>query len=721
MKTLIRTLIWLVGIVALLFVAAGVAITFYFDPNDYKSDIEAVIESNTGREVTIEGDLSLSVFPCCAIELGRVELSNPDGFEPRKFLSIDSAEVSIGLLPLLLRQKIVIGEVVLEGFDATLITRSDGSVNWEFSADAPENVIEAAEPVPENDAPVTMNELSIEGLRFIGGRLRWLDETADTDILVTDLNVVTGPVVADEPFDLTAGFTVAGLAEGIDADFSFSGKPTIDQSALTIDLGGSVIELLLQGKGLPGGEASITVLAPHLLVGGTEEDVSARDLTVDLAAGPFVLRAKASGSVADAGVNFAGSLETDVFSPRELLKLLDTEMETADPKALSAMDIRSDWVFRGDRAGLSKMVLHLDDTTISGELGLGSIENEQILADLTIDTINLDRYLEPESEVSTTSAPQRSSDPAAEEELIPVETLRDLNVKASIKVSNMVISDIRLSDVSLTVAAQGGSLRINPLMARLYEGAYSGDIRVDVRGKQPKVSFNEKLTGVKIGGLLSDNYDISNIEGLLNIEFAATSKGNTESALIAGLNGNVSFNLADAVYQGRDFWYELRSQKARLSGKSIPPAPQNPKTDISKMQGSGVITQGIMRNNDLAMQVPFIRLNGVGQTNLSTLDINYKLDAKVIGSPQFDDGSNLDELNGLTLPVTISGAADDPDIAIDLTSVITGLATKKLQDRLLKKYGGAAPTADPSTSEEPLSDRDARKQLLRKGLGGLLR
>ncbi|MFT4592138.1 MAG: AsmA protein, partial [Gammaproteobacteria bacterium] len=82
MKTLIRTLIWLLGIVALLLVAAGVAITFYFDPNDYKADIEAVIESNTGREVTIEGDLSLSVFPCCAIELGRVELSNPDGFEP---------------------------------------------------------------------------------------------------------------------------------------------------------------------------------------------------------------------------------------------------------------------------------------------------------------------------------------------------------------------------------------------------------------------------------------------------------------------------------------------------------------------------------------------------------------------------------------------------------------------------------------------------------------
>jgi len=721
MNTLIRTFIWLIGIVALLFVAVGVAITFYFDPNDYKADIEAVIESNTGREVTIEGDLSLSVFPCCAVELGRVELSNPDGFEPRKFLSIDSAEVSIGLLPLLLRQKIVIGEVVLEGFDATLITKSDGSVNWEFSTDTTENVVEAAEPVSESDAPLTMNELSVEGLRFIGGRVRWLDETADTDIVVTDLNVVTGPVAADEPFDLTAGFAIAGLAEGIDADFSFSGTPTIDQSALTADLGGSEIELLLKGEDLPGGKASVTVLAPYLLVGGAEEDVSARDLTIDLEAGPFVLRAKASGSVADAGVNFAGSLETDVFSPRELLKLLETEIETADPKALSAMDIRSDWVFRGDRVGLSKMVLHLDDTTISGELGLGSIENEQVLADLTIDTINLDRYLEPESEVSPTAAPQRSSGPASEEELIPVETLRDLNVKASIKAGNMVVSDIRLSDVSVTVAAQGGSLRINPLMARLYEGAYTGDIRVDVRKKQPKVSFNEKLTGVKIGGLLRDNYDISNIEGLLNIEFAATGTGNTESALIAGLNGNVSFNLADAVYQGRDFWYELRSQKARLSGNSVPPAPQNPKTDISKMQGSGVITQGVMRNNDLAVQVPFIRLNGVGQTNLSTLDINYKLNAKVIGSPQFDDGSNLDELNGLTLPVTISGAADDPDIAIDLTDVITGLATKKLQDRLLKKYGGAGSVADPGKSEKPLNDGDSPKQMLRKGLGGFLK
>jgi hypothetical protein len=101
--------------------------------------------------------------------------------------------------------------------------------------------------------------------------------------------------------------------------------------------------------------------------------------------------------------------------------------------------------------------------------------------------------------------------------------------------------------------------------------------------------------------------------------------------------------------------------------------------------------------------------------------LDYKLNAKVVGRPQFDDGTNLDELEGLTLPVTIKGAMDEPNIVIDLTSLVTGLATKKLQDRLLKKYGGETPAADgeEATNQEPMSERDARKDVLQKGVRDL--
>ncbi len=157
----------------------------------------------------------------------------------------------------------------------------------------------------------------------------------------------------------------------------------------------------------------------------------------------------------------------------------------------------------------------------------------------------------------------------------------------------------------------------------------------------------------------------------------------------------------------------------------MPPPPADPKTDISRMQGSGVITNGVLQNDDFVMQVPFIALTGAGTADLSGAVVDYNLNAKVNGSPRFDDGSNLDELRGLNLPVSIKGPVEEPDIVIDLTAVITGLATQKLQDRLLKKYGGQPEESSGEATEEPASDapvseREQRKELLRKGIRDLL-
>jgi AsmA protein len=723
MKTLIRTLAWLAGVVVLLLVAVAVAVTFYFDPNDYKADIESVIESSTGRQVRIPGDLSLGLLPCCAVKVGRVELDNPAGFAEQQFVAIDSASVSIGLFRLLLRQEIVIGEVVLEGFDATLITRRDGTVNWEFegeSADAAPAVDTSADT---EGSAVTLNQLSVEGLRFTGGRVRWLDETTGDDILVNQLSVVTGPIELGEPFDLEAGFSVAGLAEGLDGEFLYTGRPVVDQENLTADLSDSVIELILTGNDLPGGKATIAITAPELTVGGSVNAVVANQLKLDISTGPLVLRAVASGVVADSRPSFSGTLEADSFAPRELLDLLDIEIVTADPDVLSLMDLRADWAFRGDRVGLSSLVMRIDDSQLSGELGLGSIEKEQILFDLSIDAINLDRYLEPTAEESAGGdAAAAGGTAAAEEELFPVDTLRELNAQGRFRIGEMVVSGLVMSDFTMNLTADGGLLRLNPLTATMYQGSYSGDIRLDVRGTQPKLSLNENLSNLQIGGLLLDAQDLQNVEGLFTTGITATSTGNTEAAVIAGLNGNLAFNLTDGLYRGRDFWYEVRRQKALIKGEPVPAAPADPTTDITRLQGSGVLTNGVLQNNDFTMQLPFVRLNGTGSADLNSMLLNYKLSAKVVGRPQFDDGTNLDELQGLTLPVTIKGPVDEPDIVIDLTSLITGLATKKLQDTLLKKYGGEEPAADGegTAEQEPISDRDATKQLLRKGVRDLL-
>ena len=84
-------------IVTVVAVAVFAAIVFMlvFDPNDYKDKIAAGVKEATGRELVIEGDLRLSLFPWLAVEMGKTELGNAPGFDDAPFASFESARLSV--------------------------------------------------------------------------------------------------------------------------------------------------------------------------------------------------------------------------------------------------------------------------------------------------------------------------------------------------------------------------------------------------------------------------------------------------------------------------------------------------------------------------------------------------------------------------------------------------------------------------------------------------
>ena len=70
MSRLLKILGLIVGVVVLLLVVVAVAVTLLFDPNDYKDEITAAVQNATGRQLTLDGDLELAVFPTIRIAVG---------------------------------------------------------------------------------------------------------------------------------------------------------------------------------------------------------------------------------------------------------------------------------------------------------------------------------------------------------------------------------------------------------------------------------------------------------------------------------------------------------------------------------------------------------------------------------------------------------------------------------------------------------------------------
>ena len=78
MTKLIKILLWTVASLVLVIVLAAILLPILVDPNDYKDEIAQQVYNKTGRTLTIEGDIDLSIsLPLSvSLELGQIELSN---------------------------------------------------------------------------------------------------------------------------------------------------------------------------------------------------------------------------------------------------------------------------------------------------------------------------------------------------------------------------------------------------------------------------------------------------------------------------------------------------------------------------------------------------------------------------------------------------------------------------------------------------------------------
>ena len=129
-----RFLKWLLGIVVLVVLIAGVGGYFFlknFDLNKYKSYAAKIVYEHTGRKLDVKGDASLGISLIPTLIINDVTLSNPSWAKNSQMAEIGSLELKFSLLPLLKKQ-IVVDKAVLNGARIYLETAADGKNNWTF-------------------------------------------------------------------------------------------------------------------------------------------------------------------------------------------------------------------------------------------------------------------------------------------------------------------------------------------------------------------------------------------------------------------------------------------------------------------------------------------------------------------------------------------------------------------------------------------------------------
>ncbi|MEN3953143.1 AsmA family protein [Iodidimonas sp. SYSU 1G8] len=126
-----RAWIWGSGAAAAIIVA-GFAVPRMMDWSDYRSVIEGQIEAATGREARIGGTVHFALLPYPFFTVRDVRVANPEGATEADFITAESVDIDVALLPLL-SGKMWPTDVTLHRPRIALEVLTDGGKSWVFS------------------------------------------------------------------------------------------------------------------------------------------------------------------------------------------------------------------------------------------------------------------------------------------------------------------------------------------------------------------------------------------------------------------------------------------------------------------------------------------------------------------------------------------------------------------------------------------------------------
>ena len=374
--------------------------------------------------------------------------------------------------------------------------------------------------------------------------------------------------------------------------------------------------------------------------------------------------------------NFNGNLKIAPFNLRQLMGQMKMEVPvTSDPKVLSNFGLNTNFSATKNSISLKGMAMKLDDTNITGDLSVVNFENPAPTFNLNIDSINADRYMAPKVEGEVAAETTGAS------EGLPMETLRKFNAKGSLNIGSLIISNAKLKNVKLGLDANGGKIKLSPLSANLYKGSYNGTVNLDATGSQPAINASSALNGVQVAPLLTDLTGKSKIDGTLIGKININAVGGDADAIKKTLNGTTDLKFTNGALLGVNIAKIIREGKAKLTGQTLPPSDEPVKTDFSELSATTVIKNGLVTNPDFLMKSPFIRITGKGNANLVSEAIDYGVVATVVGSGKGQGGEDLADLEGIDIPVKVSGTFSDMKYRPDLG----GVAKAKVDQELDKQ------------------------------------
>ncbi|MFT7525905.1 MAG: AsmA protein, partial [Arenicella sp.] len=751
---------WVGGVVlalVLLIVIAIVVIPQVVDPNDYREKIISVVKIQTGRDLKLDGDLTISAFPWLGVRTQQLSFSQPSEIGG-EMVVVETAQLRLKLLPLI-SSRVEIDTIVLESPKLRIITLADGTNSFSGLSEGGEEAPSTDNAAQAPDSTGTAVALVVQGLELTDGELLWDDQQAGQKYEISGLNLVTGNLLGSSFADIDASGSVLDSSNPEVIEFALGAKARIDSDTLQVFAEGLLASLKQGETNLKLGLAEVLVdqsdsakitaltvdaqLSPamkievalgeldfsfksnsvqlsnvianasvekrtfKLSIPNVEANLDAQSATMDsLTVDSDDLSVALTGLQVSKFIDAPqaqGRLKVKPFNAAKLLGDLAIEYVPSDKTALQNVSFDTQFSGGVDGAGLSNMQLALDQSQLSGSFSVVNFDSPEVKFEFDLNQLNLDRYLPLEGQRAQVEATQaaavdasQSAASGADALAVPMAILKQVNANGYFKAQQLISAGLELNNIDVKMVSSPGKLTITP-NASLYDGSLGGDISfIDSQGLST-LRLQNTIDSVDLGKLLAaaDVTDQLSGIGSLDLDIKLTEKNGLQAN-----QGVIALLAKDGAIKGVDMQAIIKKAASMFSvgggdkTDTEGSGEENAETRFAELSGTFILNNNKVTNNNFTMKAPLFRVGGEGEIDLAAESLNYLVKVTVVNSADGQGGEAMDQLSGVTIPIRLSGSFAAPSYSIDTKVLFKLLARKKLEDKLGVSAGGSGSSKD---------------------------
>ena len=619
-----KKLLVVLAAIVVLVIAAAVVVPTLVPLGTYKEQAVAQVRKATGRDLRIGGEIKLSLFPSLALEVNDVAFANPSWASTPDMAKLSRLDVALKILPLL-SGEVEVDRLVLVDPVINLEVDKQGRPNWSFETAAPaeakEETKEEAKETTAQGGAAELPELHFGDVRLVNGTVTYLDGATDQRIQISAVNMTVSLPDLDDPLKADGKLTWNGEA---------------------IDVG-------------------LDVENPRKLLGGVTTPVALK-----ISSKPVSLSYEGQVTHAEP-LRVEGNVGLDVPSLRKLAAWTGNPLEIGGT-GLEPFSLKGVLALNGPKVSFTEAEIVLDEIRGKGEVSVDTGgAKPDIRAKLDVETLDLNPYLGGNGEKAAakeTKTAAKQDPPDWSDDPIDLSGLKAANADLAFSAAAIRVQEIKIGRSALKVTLKDGVLVTDLSELELYGGNGRARITVDGSGSVPAVKKSFAFNGVQAQPLLADAAGFDQLEGTAEAEMTVTTRGRTEREMVKALKGSGAVTFTDGAINGINLAAMVRNVTTSFFD---PEAQKTQKTDFAELSGTFVIQNGILKNDDLKLISPLLRLNGAGTSDLPQRTVDYRIEPKLVAALEGQGGTR--DAEGIMVPVIITGPWHDLSYRPDLASV----------------------------------------------------